>query len=596
MQLLGEPSVERDGTPLVLPGPQHRLLVSLALAREPVGRDRLAARFWPDVPDRVARANLRTSVWALRRVLDDEVVATRTTLGLRPGRVETDLGRVRGLIGAGDARGAAAACGTAALLEGWTQEWAERARAEHRTDLIGLLDAAAASAERDGDPADAVRWSRRRCALTPLDEPAHRDLLRRLVAAGDRAGALVAGREFTGRLRDELGVVPDAATRAVLDGLHGLRTAGPVAFGAPFVGRAVELRLLGAAWTAARRGCGRVVVVTGEAGIGRTRLVAEMAARAAGCGGGAAVGTASDVGGESPLALWQELARALAAEVPVPPARALWPADLGRFCPDLILVWGRSDAPAPVAAPELERLRVRDAVVHLVEWAAHDRPLLLVAEDVQRADRASLALLAHVGRRLTDLPVLLVLTRVDRPARPEVDAVLADLHGRGVTVDELVVGALPDHAVARMVRATASLDDHGVARAVRAAEGNPMLAAESARALAAGPADGLVTVSLRARVRSATACLDGPSHDLVEILAVAGRPLATCEIAALDLPEGTLHQVLDTGLLARTATGLGYRHRLLAEAARSTLDDPCHARERLVAAIGRAARRGRVVR
>jgi predicted ATPase len=57
-----------------------------------------------------------------------------------------------------------------------------------------------------------------------------------------------------------------------------------------------------------------------------------------------------------------------------------------------------------VAAPELERLRLSDAVLRLVEWAAAGRPTLLVAEDVHRADRASLALAAHIGRRLGRVP------------------------------------------------------------------------------------------------------------------------------------------------------------------------------------------------
>ena len=89
--------------------------------------------------------------------------------------------------------------------------------------------------------------------------------------------------------------------------------------------------------------------------------------------------------------------------------------------------WAASGTPPLVAAPELERLRIFDAVLRLVEWAAAGRPVLLVAEDVHRADRASLALSAHIGRRLAALPVLFVLTRRDRPAHADADALLADL-------------------------------------------------------------------------------------------------------------------------------------------------------------------------
>ena len=185
------------------------------------------------------------------------------------------------------------------------------------------------------------------------------------------------------------------------------------------------------------------MLVTGEAGIGKTRLVGELARRADNAGARVAVGAGVDVGGEAPLQLWEELARALATVVPRPPEPLGWPAELGRLAPDLARALGRQGTPPLVAAPELERLRVFDAVLRLVEWAAAGRPVLLVAEDVHRADRASLALCAHIGRRLAALPVLFVLTRRDRPARSDADALLADLASRGVEVTEVELGPLP---------------------------------------------------------------------------------------------------------------------------------------------------------
>jgi predicted ATPase len=147
-----------------------------------------------------------------------------------------------------------------------------------------------------------------------------------------------------------------------------------------------------AAWTAARAGHGRVVLITGEAGIGKTRLVAELARRAENAGARTAIGAGVDVGGAAPLATWQELVPQLAAGVPAPPEHADWPAELGRLAPDIAARLGRDQPPPPVSSPELERLRVFDAVLRLVEWAAAGRPVLLVAEDVHRADPASMQL------------------------------------------------------------------------------------------------------------------------------------------------------------------------------------------------------------
>lgn len=581
VRLLGELSAERDGEPIELTVPLRRLLAYLVLHPGPHHRDALAARFWPDAADGVARANLRTAVWGLRKAVGAEaVLTTRTDVGLDREGLCVDVDDP-------DPGGT----GGPELLAGWTQDWAARARDEHRARRVARLDALAEDAEAAADPAAAAAHSRARCALTPLDEPAHCALMRRLAAAGDRAGAVVVGRELVRRLHDELGVPPAPPTRSALAALRHPEQAGSGS-GAPrrpLFGRAAELRALTDVWSAARAGRGRVVVVTGEGGIGKTRLVTELARRADNTGARVAVGAGVDVGDPAPLALWQELAREMVHLVAPPPASAHWPAELGRLAPDLANALGRADVPAPVAAPELERLRVFDAVLRLVEWAASGRPVLLVAEDVHRADRASMALCTHIGRRLGALPVLFVLTRRDRPARPEADALLADLGGRGVEVDQIGLGPMDDAALAEVARASAPLEDGDVARAVRAAEGNPLLAVESARALAAGLSDPPPT--LRAAVRAVLGTLDPPARELLEGVAAAGRALTAPEVAALDVPDETAveAQALDTGLLERSSGLLRFRHALLAEATRAERRDAGRSHLRAGSAIERAA-------
>jgi DNA-binding SARP family transcriptional activator/tetratricopeptide (TPR) repeat protein len=553
VQLLGEITAVRDGEPVPLSAPHRRLLAYLALHPGPHDRDGLAARFWPDAS--TARACLRTALWTLRQALGpDALVTSRTTVELGP--FENDLDDA-------DRDGE--------LCDGLADDWAEVARAGHRNRRIARLDELTAAAE---SPAVAASWAARRCALTPLDEPAHCVLIERLAAAGDRAGALVVGRDLAARLRAELGVAPGPPVRALLAGLRGPTAAvdGTPRVTRPMFGRADELAALTAAWTAARNGHGRVVVVTGEAGMGKTRLVGELARRADNAGARVAVGAGVDVGGEAPLAVWQELARALVSVVSVPPEGAGWPAELGRLSPDLAGALGRRVAPPVVAAPELERLRLFDAVLRLVEFAASGMPVLLVAEDLHRADRASLALCAHIGRRLARLPVLFVLTRRDRPTRPEADALVADLAGRGLDVAEIALGPLRGHEVAEVARSVAMLADADLARVVAAAEGNPLLAVESTRALAAGST--APPSSLRAVVQSAMAALSEPARNLAEAVAAAGRTLSAAEIAALPVTADSERAVLETGLVRRVRGGLAYRHALLAEAVRADLRDP----------------------
>jgi len=593
VRLLGRVAAERDGEPLSLPPPVGRLLAFLALRPGQHDREAVAALLWPGTGGPAARANLRTAMWALRKAVGDDVLlASRIAVGLQPGAITVDLADCQRRAAAGDVAAAATLC-RSELLPGYAEDWAETAQRQQRTELAETLAAWSAAVERDGDHAAAVRWSQLRCGLDPLNEAAHADLVRQLTVAGDRAGALVVGREVTGRLREELGARPGPLLRAALAEARGGTNSAPFPAGPsaarPLFGRAAELRTLMSAWAAARAGHGRVVLVTGEAGIGKTRLVAELARRADNAGARTAVGAGVDVGGEAPLAMWQELVPQLARAVPPPPEAAGWPAELGRLAPDSAARLGRDQPPPPVSSPELERLRVFDAVLRLVEWAASGRPVLLVAEDVHRADSASMQLCAHIGRRLAALPVLFVLTRRDRPERPAADTLLADLAGRGVEIAELELEPLSAVELAAVARTVAQLTDDAVDQVVRVADGNPLLAVESARALAAGSQ--APPRNLRAAVRAATGPLPRPARDLIEVLAAAGRELSAAELAALPLADRSAAEdaVLDTGLVSRAGGGLRFRHALLAEAVRAGLGDQGRRYEQLALAIEAAA-------
>ena len=340
VRLLEGVAAERDGEQLSLPSSAGRLLAFLALRPGPHDREAVATQLWPGSAGQAARASLRTAVWALRKAVGDDVLlASRTAVGLRPEAVTVDLADSRQRAAAGDAAAAAVLCGRE-LLPGYAEDWAEAARRQLRAELAEALPGQSAAAERDGDAALAVRWSRLRCELDPLNEAARADLIRQLAAAGDRAGAVITAREITDRLHTELGVQPGPLLRAAIAEARG---PGGAAFPAvpvqprPLFGRAEELRTLMTAWTAARAGHGRVVLITGEAGIGKTRLVAELARRADNAGARIAVGAGVDVGGEAPLAIWQELAPQLAAPCPPRPNRPTGPRNWAGWLP----IWPR---------------------------------------------------------------------------------------------------------------------------------------------------------------------------------------------------------------------------------------------------------------
>jgi DNA-binding SARP family transcriptional activator/tetratricopeptide (TPR) repeat protein len=609
VSVLGGMAVECDGTELPVPpsGRPWSLLAYLALNPGRHARAELAARFWPDVLDSSARASLRSAVWALRRALGAAggawLLAERDSVGLdEPRGLWVDAIEFERLIARGELLGAVGLC-RGPLLAGFEDEWVLGARDAHRERLLGVLEQLACAAEQTGDAQGALEWTRRQIALDPLGEESHRRLISRLAGGGDRAAALVVYRVFSERLRRELGVAPSASTRELIEDLREddppaapvapavtpARTAAPLlsastpvpasaakaglASDGGMVGRDAELDDLRAILGESMTGRGAVVIVRGEAGIGKTRLARELLAgaardgvRTADCGG-------LDLGGAAPFGLWAELIRGLLVDLPRPPLDAHWPDDLARLSPDAQerLRSGREDRPS--ATPELERARLFEAIVALVQWAAHDRPLLLLMEDTHIADAPSLELIGYVGRRLAEHAVLLVLTRRELPRRAEADQLEHALRTRGVIARELVLEPLAAEPIERLAGSVAPLGASDLRRVLSTAEGNPLLAVETARALGRGeePASGL-----RATLRGTFGALPPQCRGLAEFAAVAARGIDRAEVFALGIeqPAQATTQALDSGLLSFANGRIGFRHALLRDAAYADLPEP----------------------
>ena len=610
VRLLGAIEVEAGDEKVATDGRRTwSLLAWFALHPGLHPRGELAARFWPDVLDSSARGSLRSAMWALRQELGpaaDVLVATRDRVGLDPAGLWTDHAEFGRLVKAGRLEDAVALT-RGPLLAGIEDDWAYEARDEHTRALSAVL---ARLAETDDDPTAAVAWARRRAALDPLDEAAARDLIDRLAVAGDRSGALAVYGRLRDRLRDELRVAPAAATRELAARVReppaddDAEAAGSVAPGATrlpprvpadavaLVGRREELAALRAAWTGAEAGRGALVLLGGEAGIGKSRLAAELLDDAAAAGALTATCGALDLAGGAPLALWAELLRDLAPNLPAPPAAATWPEELARLAPSLPERLGRAAQPArPSGPPELERARLFEATVELVEHAARDASVALLFEDVHAADAASLELAAYVARRIGPLRLLLVLTRRPFPRGERVDALVTAVRARQVGVAEIDLVPLGHREMGELVRAVAALDDRGVDRVVAVADGNPLLAIEAARAVrdgAEGPPPGL-----RAAVRAATAALPPDARRLAEVAAVAGGDLNAGELDTLTTGDA-LAQALDSGLFTGRDGRFGYHHALLREAAYDDLPGPRRAElhaEYAVACNGAAAER-----
>ena len=581
VRLFGELQAEVDDAPVAMPAARRAwaLLGWLALHPGEHARGSVAARFWPDVLDSSARASLRSALWELRKALGggSALVAGRDRIALR---CETDLAAFDGHVAAGRLE-AAVALHRGPLLADLDEDWVLEARDEHAERLGAALARLAAAA---ATPAEAVGWSRRRLALDPLDEDAARELMRRLAEAGDRPGALAAYDRLSDRLRGTLGLAPSAQTRALAASVRQADApAAPQADGPVLVGRDREVAELTALWETVRGGAGGVAMIGGEAGIGKTRLALELVSRARAANARAARCTAADLGGAPPFAPWVELLAGLARELEPPPADALSPEELARLAPSLPLRLGRPRVVPDAVPAELARARLFEAAVELAEHATADRPLVLLFDDVHLADAPTLELAAYLARRIERLPVLLVLTRRTTPRRDAVDALTHAARGRGVAVRELALEPLSHSELEDLVGEVASLAAPQRERVIAAADGNPLLALESARAAARGEPG--PPASLRGAVRAAIAGLDEPARRTAELAAVAGRPLDRMQLSALAPPDAVL-AAMDCGLFRSADGRFGFRHDLLREAALADIDGA--RRSMLHEALGRA--------
>ena len=305
------------------------------------------------------------------------------------------------------------------LLPGFEAEWLERFRTELEERRVELLETVALNGAMlgEGELHDAERAARLAIEAAPFRESARAALLQVLRRRGNVAEALFAYDEFRGLLRDELGSAPGPQLLALHAEL--LRAELPAAGAGPGPrrsgGRAARSARAGPAQpvggsrggarAAARGGRGGaasgrsgLLLVTGDGGIGKTRLVAELATRLPGFD---VLYGRCDEEELFPYGPWVDMLRpALAALGDDALADLLGEeaADLARLLPE---IGTRLDlAAAPVAGdPESDRRQFFLAVGAVLRRLARRRPLLLVVDDLHWADRSSLLLARHVARR-----------------------------------------------------------------------------------------------------------------------------------------------------------------------------------------------------
>ncbi len=414
----------------------------------------------------------------------------------------------------------------------------------------------------------------------PYDEEAHRALMHKWLDRGNRHAAL---RQFS-RLQDllarELSVRPSQETLALWSAIKAAAPQVPVI--GPFVGRDREIEQAMSRWAEARAGRGGVVLVSGEAGIGKTRFCDELVRGAQVDGAATIIGVAHQ---EEASSAFGVIFRALDAALTDRPqlTRLLGRETRERFARSVpVKAAGLSWMEA--STPGIERQRLFSSVTQVVTAAAGEAGLLLVVEDLHNADDGSLQLLTYLGKNAPRERLLLVLSHRSEVATPELSRLRSLLLEEARTTD-VRLDRLDRDAVAALVAHASggSAPEAAVDEIWRLAEGNPFYTEELAASIGSG---GAVRVPervyeviwarldrLKADVRHALrqVAVTGDWFTADEFITVVGGD----ETTAFDYLDGAIRM----GLVDEEGTGYRFRHSLTRRALERSL--PRHRRQQI---------------
>ncbi len=514
-----------------LRGKQVPLLLAYMLLNRSraVGREELIGALWPNHAPISQDAALRTLLSRLRSGLGSEALIGRDELILDlPAPVWIDLEaaaveieRAEQALARGDVRSAWALAqvplniATRGLLPGAQAVWLEPRRRELDDIRLQALEVVGRAGLNMGGTqlTSAERAARSVLEVEPYRESGYVLLMEALEAQGNVPEALRVFERLRTLLRDELGTMPAPETLVIHDRLlrpggRRVRAGEPeqppdstielpaelrVQSEAPLVGRRTELEELSRLWSRiaessppGRDTNRRLVLLTGDPGIGKSRLVAEIARVAHDAGAFVLAGRSP----EEALVPYQPFLEALShyvQSVPYPVLRAStreYGPELSRLIPELrrrIPELGQGGT----GELETERYRLFEAVVGLLAEISRTAPVLLVLDDLQWADRPTLLLLRHLARAIN--PARLMILGAYRATESQVNGfadALAALRREGL-VAQIGIGGLAEGETAELIEIlTGTVPARTFARALYAeTEGNPFFIGEIVRHL-----------------------------------------------------------------------------------------------------------------
>ncbi len=600
MRLAGSFGVIRDGTELSegeLGSRKSRTLLKLLAVERPglVPLDRIVEVLWTGDPPAAAGQNVATLVSRLRGVLGPDVI-----LGGRQGyrladspAVSVDLDaaaryceQAERKLAASPAVALAAAEQAIALLSGETaladepySAWADPARHELRQLLRRARLAAAEAALTADDPGAAGVHAEAAMAADPLDETAHRWYMSACAAAGEPARALMAYQALRERLADELGVDPAPPTQelhlailrkeeAAVDP-QGRREPPPRRRPSGLAGRDAEIEALRQAWSRAVAADAGLVMIIGEAGIGKTALAEDLAAEAERDGATALRTRCYEAERSLFLQPIIEAITPVAVRMTASALRQLL-GEHGSAAAALLPEVAALLGPGPPwhGSPEMERRRSFEAVTAFLAGLTERAPVLLVVDDLQYAGQSTTEFIHYLGRHMSGSRLLVVVT-VRAEHDEQIGAALAPVATR------VQVGPLDAAAVEQLAREAGH--DALAGPILQRTRGHTLFVVEVLRSLTSGDAG--VPESLRSAVQARVRRTGGAVDTLLRAASVLGaaiNPLTLGEL--LQIPPAAAvercEQALQARLLVVSGRDYEFANDLIREVLYATTPEP----------------------
>ncbi|MFN8446948.1 MAG: BTAD domain-containing putative transcriptional regulator [Caldilineaceae bacterium] len=550
------------------------LLAYLVLHRQaPQSRQQLAFLFWPDSNEQQARTNLRNALFQLRNQLPDPDLLLQVESQTLQWRADAPLG-----LDVADFEEALAIAQTAKepaavqqalqqavnlyvgeLLPGHYDEWLLPLREQLQNAYFSALEQLIALYERQQNFAKALETGQRLLQLDPLRETSYAQLMRLYAAAGDRAAALRIYHTCAKTLERELGVDPDPLTHELYEHILKLEspqtsTATRVRDSSPLIGRESVWQKLQECWQAAARGNPRLLLVSGEAGIGKTRLVEEFAEWARRQGALSAIAHCYALGGDLAFAPLQEWLRSTIFHRSLQGLEPVWLSEIARLLPELLLE--HPELTPPVLPNEAwQRTRLFDAIGNVL--TRNREPLLLVIDDIQWCDEETLAWIQPFLRFAPIPRVLIVATlRQESFTAQSMLTSLVNQLQRSDLVTEIEIERLDAQQTAALAANLLGrpLDASQSERLFVESEGNPLFVVELLRSaannLSLSQSPTFTHSALPAKVlsviESRLAHLSGDALELARLASVMGRAFSVdVLVQASDRNEDQLIRGLD---------------------------------------------------